>query len=86
MCASEAMACEKPLVLYNSGNFPTFIDGTGFLVEPSNLEELKEKVLYILENPAAATEMGSKGRQLVEKYDINVLGNRLLNIYQELVK
>lgn len=85
MCAAETLAYEKPVILYNSGNFPTFIDGNGFLVEPSNFEDLKEKILYLLENPEIAKEMGIKGRKLVEKYDIKILGKQLLDVYNGLI-
>ncbi len=84
MCATETMACEKPLILYNSGNFPSFIDGNGFLVDPSDLEDLKTKIITLLDNPAMAKEMGIKGRDLVKKYDIKVLGKQLLDIYREI--
>ncbi|MHA1649209.1 MAG: glycosyltransferase family 4 protein [Candidatus Helarchaeota archaeon] len=86
MCAVETIACEKPLILYNSGNFPSFIKENGFLVEPSDLETLKEKILYLLENPEIAKEMGKKGKSIAKKFDIKLLGSRLINIYHELIK
>ncbi|MHA1359231.1 MAG: glycosyltransferase family 4 protein [Candidatus Helarchaeota archaeon] len=86
MSASEAMACGKPIVLYDSGNFPTFIDGNGFLIPPSDLEKLKEKILYLLDNPSIAEEMGLKGKELAVKYDIRTLGAQLLETYLEISK
>ncbi|MFX1293410.1 MAG: glycosyltransferase family 4 protein [Promethearchaeota archaeon] len=86
MCASETLACKRPLVVYNSGNFPSFINGNGFLIEPFNLEELTEKVQYLLENPKIAQEMGNKGREIAAKFDIKVVGKQLLDKYCELIK
>lgn len=79
------MACEKPLILYDSGNFPSFIQKNGYLVSPRDLGELKEKTLYLLDNPETAKEMGKKGRQMVTNYDIQLLGERLLNIYKSVI-
>ena len=83
MCAAEAMATGRPLVVYNSGYLPNFIKGNGFIVDPMNLDQLSEKIKILLNDPALAEEMGSKGPALVKQFDIQVLGEKLLNIYRE---
>jgi len=75
----------RPLIVYNSGFLPNFINGNGFVVEPMNLEELKEKIQLLLNDPAMAAEMGAKGPDLVKQYDVQVLGEKLLNIYREFI-
>ncbi|HUY00166.1 MAG TPA: glycosyltransferase family 4 protein [Candidatus Deferrimicrobium sp.] len=86
MCAAEAMAVGRPLIVYDSGYLPNFVNGNGFTVKPLDLQALREKVEILLRDPSLADEMGAKGRILVKQYDINVLGERLLKIYQEFVK
>jgi len=83
MCAAEAMALGLPLIVYNSGYLPKFVNGNGFVVEPQDLESLQDKIQLLLNDPAMAVEMGAKGPELVKQYDIQVLGEKLLNIYRE---
>lgn len=58
------------------------VDGkTGFLVELGNEIELKEKILYLLNNPEIAESMGKNARKFVESecnlkiYSKNVLAS-----------
>jgi len=83
MCAAEAMAIGLPLIVYNSGYLPHFVDRNGFVVEPQDLDALQDKISLLLNDPALATEMGAKGPDLVQQYDIQVLGEKLLDIYRE---
>lgn len=83
MCAAEAMAINLPLIVYNSGNLPEFIKGNGFVVDPGDLDALEEKIKILVNDPLLAEEMGSKGRELVKPYDINILGEQLINLYRE---
>ena len=41
---------------------------TGFLVAPSNSLELAEKILFYLEHPALASEMGLLARENIENH------------------
>jgi len=83
MCAAEAMAIGLPLIVYNSGYLPNFVNGNGFVVEPQDIEALQDKIQLLLDDPAMAADMGAKGPELVKQYDIQVLGEKLLNIYRE---
>jgi len=83
MCALEAIACERPLIVYNSGFLPNFIDGNGFIVESLNLKELENKIRILLNDPLLANQMGAKGPDLAKKFDIQILGEKLMNIYRE---
>ena len=83
LCAAESMALGSPVIVYNSGFLPKFIDGNGFIVEPMNFEDLREKIHLLLNDPVLAAEMGAKGPALVKQYDISVLGEKLLDIYRE---
>ena len=83
MCAAEAMASGLPLIVYNSGFLPEFIKGNGFVIEPSDLADLEDKMKLLLNDPSLAKDMGSKGPELVKRFDIQVLGEKLINIYRE---
>jgi phosphatidylinositol alpha-1,6-mannosyltransferase len=63
----EANACKKPVIAGNSGGIPDAVDDgkSGFLVEPNNINEIKERILYLLDNQSISREMGKYGRQRV---------------------
>jgi len=81
----EAMSMEKPVIGIRTRLWDYIVDGyTGFLV--SNEREMLERVLYLLENPAAARSMGSNGRRLVEKeFNIEKRVEQIIKIYRNAI-
>lgn len=62
---AEAAAHALPLVsTIHSGITENIIDGkTGFLVQEHDYEAMAEKIIYLLQNPEIAEQMGKAGRQ-----------------------
>ncbi len=62
------------------------IDGkNGFIVPTRDGEALYDKMLWMNENPDAATQMGAESRPLVEsRYEQKDVWNALLNVYRSL--
>ena len=58
----EALATKTPVIGSNIGGIPDFIkDGkNGFLFEAGNVEELKNKMAIIMENPSLINELRSE--------------------------
>lgn len=57
----------------------------GISVNPYNVEEVKNAINQILDNPDLAKKMGENGRKLVEKnYNWNILEKKLLKVYKTL--
>lgn len=85
----EAEACSLPVVATKVGGIPEgVLDGvTGFLIKEKDVNGLVSKLEYLIKHPEKREEMGEKGREYVEKnYDINKLNDRLVNIYQRLIR
>lgn len=85
----EADAIGRPVITSNSvGCKETVIDGeTGFLIKPKDVDALTEKLDLLLSNSDLRQQMGKKAREYAEKYfDIEVVKQRHLDIYNELVK
>src|SRR3989344_1453289 len=64
----EAMACAVPVIALNvAGYRETMLSGrTGFLVD-FDPQEIADKIMYLLDNPKIAHQMGQNGRTWVEK-------------------
>jgi len=80
----EAMAMAKPIIASNISDLPEILDGCGWIVEPENPEQLAEKILYVLNNPEEAEEVGNKARQkCIEKYSWDVMEEILLRVFKK---
>ncbi|WP_305091720.1 glycosyltransferase family 4 protein [Prescottella sp. R16] len=76
----EASASGVPVVAGNSGGAPeTVVEGeTGFVVDGTSVEDVAEKVIAVLADPARAAAMGAAGREWVQgHWRWDVLGARL---------
>jgi L-malate glycosyltransferase len=86
MVTIEAMACGKPVIGTNVGGIPEIIrDGVnGFLVPPRSPEDLAEKILFLLKNPALMEKMGNTNAvEAKEKYDLQVKAKKIMQLYNE---
>jgi glycosyltransferase involved in cell wall biosynthesis len=80
----EAMATGLPVVGSLTGGIPEIIvDGqTGILVERENPSALADALLWLLDNPALAEEMGRAGRRrAVEKFSWDRITEELKSCY-----
>jgi len=83
----EAMASCLPIITTPVGAIPEIIQHkiNGFLIEPGDVESLKETILILLKNPELCIKMGKANEKLVkDKYDIRIIGKKLLNIYSQI--
>jgi phosphatidylinositol alpha-1,6-mannosyltransferase len=64
----EANACGKPVIGGKSGGTSDIIKDrlNGFLVDPENMDEIKDKILKLLKNDDLRNRMGQYGRNLVK--------------------
>lgn len=84
----EANACEKAVIAGNSGGIPDAVDDgkSGFLVEPNNINEIKEKILYLLKNQDISREMGKYGRQrVIEEFNWKKVAADMICCMEELI-
>jgi glycosyltransferase involved in cell wall biosynthesis len=82
----EALSSGLPVVTTNVGGIPEMIDDgkNGFLVQPFNSGELADRILYYLEHPALASEMGFLARKTIEdRFDWRLIVKKVLKVYDE---
>ena len=84
MMAIEAMACSLPVVVFNNTALPSVTNApeVGILVNNKDAKDLKEKILYLINNETERINRGNLGRQYAEKnYDVNNYYKKLKEIY-----
>lgn len=89
VAAIESQACEVPVIVTNVGGHPESLDNnkTGFIVESKNPEQIKEKIVTLMNDENLRKNMGKQGRKFVKAnyevnqnfYDIEELYNKILN-------
>jgi glycosyltransferase involved in cell wall biosynthesis len=82
----EALSSQLPVVTTNVGGIPeTITNGKdGFMCQPFNAKEFSDKILYLLEHPAAAEEMALQARKTaVERFDWRLVVQKVLHVYDE---
>jgi len=86
MMAIEAMACSKPVIIFDNTALPTvtFAPECGVLVENKNSEKLKEAIEYLINNEEEREKRGKLGRKICEdNYNINKYNERLIELYKK---
>ena len=68
-CILEALACGRPVITTDwQGCKETVVQGeNGFLVPVRDCEAIAEKMIWLIEHPAEAEEMGRRSRALAEE-------------------
>lgn len=84
----EAAACGLPIVATDVPGCREIVKNgiNGFLVPAKNAQLLAEAILTLINSPLLRSEMGKKGRELVEKeFSIEKVISETLTVYRELL-
>lgn len=82
----EALATGLPVVTTTVGGIAETIQSgkNGLLVEPFKSKQFSDAILYLLEHPVEAAEMGAKARQtIVNEYDWSIVVKQAMKVYDE---
>lgn len=63
----EAMSCELPSIATKVGGLPEMMDKYGLYARPRSVDELKDKMLYALENRKKMESVAKAGRKFIIK-------------------
>jgi len=86
---TEALATGLPVITSKSAGAAELItDGfEGLLLnDPTNSEEIAEKICVLLENEKMRTQMGKNGRETAKQYPWDVIAKKTLDVYEEVIK
>lgn len=83
----EAMMCGRP-ILVNKGTSTAnkvLEENCGLVVDANNIEEIKEAIVKLRDNPELCEELGTNARKAYEqRYSWEIMERRLLTLYQNL--
>jgi len=88
MTILESFALGKPVIGSNIGGIPELVENesTGILFESGNVDDLAEKINYLLDNKNLAVKMGKNARKKVEEeYNEEVHYKRLTEAYKDVL-
>jgi glycosyltransferase involved in cell wall biosynthesis len=83
----EYMAAGMPVIASREGESAEFVKeaDAGILVDPLNVDAIADAIVTLLNDPAGASAMGERGKQLIqEKYSWERESAKLLNLYNSL--
>jgi glycosyltransferase involved in cell wall biosynthesis len=85
----EALATGLPVVTTTVGGIPETIKTgrNGLLVKPFDSKQFSNAILYLLEHPVEAAEMGTQARKtIVEQYDWSIVVKQVMKVYEEALR
>lgn len=83
----EAMMCGKPILVNKGTSTANKVreENCGLIVNANNIEEIKEAIIKLRDNPELCKKLGANGRKAYEQtYSWEIMERRLITLYQEL--
>jgi len=84
----EAMSSGKPIVATSTGAIPELVhEGvSGIVVKPMDSAALAKAIIKFLMDPSLRENAGRLSREIAKKYDWNVIAEKTLSLYNELLE
>ncbi|TNF54560.1 glycosyltransferase family 1 protein [bacterium] len=86
MTIVEAMACGTPVISSNGGSLPEVVGEAGILFDPSDSQQLGERLLTVIYNKSLQKEMRLKGFQQVKQYSWERTAKGIVHSCEEALK
>ncbi|MFH1745216.1 MAG: glycosyltransferase family 1 protein [bacterium] len=81
--ALEAMACGIPVIAGNSGSLSEVVGSSGILINPYNINEIKEAVAIVLEDRRLCERLIESGFLNLKRFSWAKAGEKYLRIFRE---
>jgi glycosyltransferase involved in cell wall biosynthesis len=82
------MAAGKPVVASRVGGIPDLVrnDETGYLVPPADEKALADGIKKLLDDPEKAKQMGQRGKEHCQQFNLEAMIEKLDNLYSDLLQ
>jgi glycosyltransferase involved in cell wall biosynthesis len=81
----EAMACGTPVLSSNTSSMPEVLGNAAIYFNPSNVNEMSDKIIEIIKKPELQNEMAEKGLQQVKKFSFQKMAEETLKVYNSVL-
>jgi glycosyltransferase involved in cell wall biosynthesis len=83
----QAMACKIPVIAARAWGLAEYVnEKNGYLIEPDNIDELAEKILYVFKHQEVALRLGEGGREFVENFSPEKIAKEWEKIYTDTIE
>jgi len=82
----EAMACKTPVITSNTSSMPEVAGDAALLVNPSNIEEIKESIIKIINDSALRTSLIKRGQKQIQKFSWTKSAEKLIKVFEKVYK
>lgn len=81
----EAMACGTPVITSNVTSIPEVVGDSGLLVDPWDVDDIADKMRWLVKDPELRKELSEKGLQRAPLFSWEKYANQVLDIYRMLL-
>lgn len=83
----DAMAMAKPIISTNVSDMPQILEGCGLIVKPNDIDDLADKISFLVENEKAAEKLGEKAREKCkQEFSFDVIEKKLAEVFDKFDK
>jgi len=78
----DAMSMARPIIATAVSDIPQILDGCGWVVEPDDVEQLRQTIAYVLANADVAAEMGRRARaKCIAEFSLERMEEALTHVF-----
>ena len=81
----EAMACGVPVLASNTTSLPEVVGNAGSLVDPNNVNELREEMLRLLTDEKMRGDMSEKGLERARLFSWEKCSRETMSVYESVL-
>ena len=82
----EYMICGLPIIMSDFPYWKGLYSSSSLFVNPNSVDEIKQKIEWVVNNKQAAKELGEKGKkEVLEKYSWEAEAKKLTQMYHEII-
>jgi len=82
----EAMACGTPVIVSNLSSIPEVCGDAAVYVDPYNIEDIKEKILMVLQNSKLQQELIGKGLEHVKQFTWERAAEEHIKVFKKVLQ